>query len=208
MLEFSEEDKLYSSQKNNHISELTKAISNKIIKNDISNKRISLRILNEEENLKINEQEQIKNNKLNLNNEKEKVLVNLDENKARIQFLRKGSMSITKIEKDPTCWEKFSVITLKILENNYYLIFMCLITFFVLFSNDINSGFLPIGTDFYFKIASLCAFVLFSLEIILSSLVRENYLFSFFFWLDVLSTLSLLMEIDFIFNPIIDALTG
>lgn len=37
---------------------------------------------------------------------------------------------------------------------------------------------------------------MFSIEIILSVLVKEGYFLSFFFWLDTISTISLLLDIN------------
>jgi len=37
---------------------------------------------------------------------------------------------------------------------------------------------------------------IFLLELVLSSIAIQGYLFSFFFWLDILSTLSMLMDIN------------
>ena len=83
---------------------------------------------------------------------------------------------------------------------------MCLVTFYALFSNDIDNAFLSPTLDINFDIFSTVAFVLFLIEVILSSYARENYTFSFFFWLDIISTFSLLMEIDFVFYPFMNAI--
>ncbi len=123
-------------------------------------------------------------------------------------LLKRTSTIAANLENESTLNEKLQKAILSYLENNYYIIFMCIVTFYALFSNDINIGFLPYYTDIYFDIISTIAFALFFVEIILSCYARENYTFSFFFWLDLISTLSLIMEIDFIFTPIMNSLLG
>ena len=39
---------------------------------------------------------------------------------------------------------------------------------------------------------------MFSIEILLASLARKNYICSFFFWLDFISTVSLILDINMI----------
>jgi hypothetical protein len=62
--------------------------------------------------------------------------------------------------------------------------------------------------DFTFDIIQTIMFVLFSLEIIFTALAKRNYILSFFFWLDIGSTLSLIQDISFIFNPLINLAYG
>ncbi|GMH59763.1 hypothetical protein TrST_g1587 [Triparma strigata] len=57
-----------------------------------------------------------------------------------------------------------------------------------------------VGSRDYFGLhfCSLLSFLFFTFEIIMSSLVIEHYSFSFFFWLDMIGTISLLPDIAFI----------
>jgi len=43
---------------------------------------------------------------------------------------------------------------------------------------------------------------MFTIEIILSVIVKKGYTFSFFFWLDILSTISLILDINMVSNAI------
>ena len=58
--------------------------------------------------------------------------------------------------------------------------------------------------DVKFDIFNIVLIILFSIEIFLSSLVIDNYFLSFFFWLDFISSISLLFDIS-MFTDIIYA---
>jgi hypothetical protein len=49
------------------------------------------------------------------------------------------------------------------------------------------------------------SFGFFVVEMILQSFLREDYWLGFYFWLDLISTLSLLTDIGWIMNALIDA---
>ena len=49
----------------------------------------------------------------------------------------------------------------------------------------------------------LISFFVFAIEIVLLSVVRPGYLFSFFFWMDVASTLSTVMEIPMVMSGLL-----
>lgn len=80
---------------------------------------------------------------------------------------------------------------------------MILVTIYALFSDDFRVLATPQGADDYFYSLTCVAFVLFMSEIILSIIVKDNY-FGFYFWLDIVSTLSLITDIGWF----MDAITG
>jgi hypothetical protein len=43
----------------------------------------------------------------------------------------------------------------------------------------------------------------FAAEIIVASIVKEGYFLSFYFWLDVVSTITMIPDVGWIWNPII-----
>ena len=49
----------------------------------------------------------------------------------------------------------------------------------------------------------IVCFFLFSIEIILLSIVRPEYMFTFFFYMDVVSTLSLLIEVPMVMSGVL-----
>lgn len=104
--------------------------------------------------------------------------------------------------------KRWKNVLLKIVDNNFVLLFMTALTIFALFSNDIQTAFCPASVDFPFDVIQCILFCLFTFEIILTCLCKDDYIFSFFFWLDVISTLSLIQDISFIFDKILDSGTA
>lgn len=121
------------------------------------------------------------------------------------------NMSIDKQDKiRPIIVEKKIFIKIRqlinqIIDSYYFIGFMMMATIYVLFISDIKSAFINKDADFILNITQTICFALFSLEVILASLVQKDYIFSFFFWLDLISTISLLQDIDFIFDDIVEA---
>lgn len=98
---------------------------------------------------------------------------------------------------------KISKMINQILDSYYYILFMSIITIYVLFISDISSGFLTKEYDNPIMITQVFCFVLFSVELILGIIGLKDYTFSFFFWLDIISTISIIQDIDFMFDPFI-----
>ena len=55
-------------------------------------------------------------------------------------------------------------------------------------------------SDPYFYSFLLVSFVLFSLEIFINTMVKEDFKYSFFFWLDIIATLSLIPDIQWVID--------
>ena len=101
-------------------------------------------------------------------------------------------------------------------------ILMAVVTFYALFGDDFRLGFCPKEADTTFMVLSSISFFLFAIELVLNSLGKtecgprnpakggwrerffgiKGYLFSFFFLLDFVATLSLLPEITWMWGPI------
>lgn len=81
-------------------------------------------------------------------------------------------------------------------------IIMTLFTFYALFAEDIRVAAFGKDADFPFQIVHTIAFSLFLLELIIFSVVRSDYKWSFFFWLDLIATFSLVADISWIWYPI------
>ena len=58
------------------------------------------------------------------------------------------------------------------------------------------------NADPYFYAGLIVSFVLFSREIFVNSLVKSDFKYSFFFWLDIIATLSLIPDIRWISDVI------
>lgn len=92
----------------------------------------------------------------------------------------------------------------KILENYAIVGTMSLITLYTLFFDDIRVLALPKSADEECWAVTCLCFALFAIEIILASICKENYFLTFFFWLDIVSTISMLPDIGWIW----DLMTG
>jgi len=79
---------------------------------------------------------------------------------------------------------------------------MTVVTIYALFGDDYRLIYAPVEEDSNYSTLSIVSMILFSLEIILSSIGHDHYLFSFFFWLDLISTVSMITDIP----PVMDAL--
>lgn len=84
------------------------------------------------------------------------------------------------------------------LDNIYFNLFITLITIYALFGSDIQAVFFTLEADVTFDSMTLVSFLIFIIEIILSFAFRKDYRFAFFFWLDIISTCSLLMDVTWV----------
>jgi hypothetical protein len=92
----------------------------------------------------------------------------------------------------------------QILESNLELLIMAIFTFFALFGSDLKSLFLRPKDDDIFNSIYLFVLILFLLEFFGNWFVKPTYVSTFFFWLDLMSIISLFLEIDWILNPLVD----
>ncbi|ESS35638.1 adenylate and guanylate cyclase catalytic domain-containing protein [Toxoplasma gondii VEG] len=82
------------------------------------------------------------------------------------------------------------------------LVISTLNVFFALFGSDLQLAFFDKSADTAFQIGFIVSLVLFLTEMIVTILVDENYKWSFFFWLDVIATASLCLDVPWIIDPI------
>ena len=75
---------------------------------------------------------------------------------------------------------------------------MTLITIYALFFDDIRILLVPKTYDDLFYGVTLFGVVAYLIEIIVSSIVLEGYFLGFFFWLDFVSTVSMIGDIGWI----------
>lgn len=68
-------------------------------------------------------------------------------------------------------------------------------TMFALFASDFKLLYVPIDYDGIFIVITCLSMAIFTLEIILTSILQKEYFNSFYFWLDVISTVSLISDI-------------
>jgi hypothetical protein len=86
----------------------------------------------------------------------------------------------------------------EIVEGKLVTTVMTLLTLFALFGDDFRLWFAVKDADSYFFAILTVSFILFFFEIMINSGVQDDFKYSFFFWLDIIATVSLLPDIEFI----------
>jgi hypothetical protein len=92
-------------------------------------------------------------------------------------------------------WKKGIV---KFLDHPITSIFMTLITVYSLFFDDIRVLGVSKDADNVFYVITLICMACFLVEIVLASIAKDDYFLTFFFWLDLISTLSMVTDVGWI----------
>lgn len=92
--------------------------------------------------------------------------------------------------------------TRKCLDHYVTVIVMTLITVYALFFDDIRVLAFSKSADDVFYGFTLFGMIAFTVEIIIGAIVAEDYYLSFFFWLDVVSTISMIPDCGWIWDPL------
>jgi len=88
------------------------------------------------------------------------------------------------------------------LESTFFNIFITVVTVWALFGDDIRVIAVTKESDVIFSILTIIVFVVFCVEVFLSSYATQDYIYGFYFWLDIISTASLLLDIGWISDVI------
>lgn len=86
-------------------------------------------------------------------------------------------------------------ISKKIINNTVFSILITLITIYALLADDIRQLVFGLESDYYFDILTILSMGIFTLEIILNVLVKKDYFNTFFFYLDIISTVTMILDI-------------
>ena len=90
------------------------------------------------------------------------------------------------------------------IESNRWGFSISIVTLYALFGEDFRLLVCPKSLDYSFSVFSFIALLIFSIEIAVSVYARKGYAYSFFFWLDIVSSLSIIPDIPFIWDPLLD----
>ena len=74
---------------------------------------------------------------------------------------------------------------------------------FTMIGDDFKIAFLSISVDGVFNIITILAMVIFTFEIIVNSIIQSDYFNSFFFWLDIITSLTLIFDISWVMESMI-----
>jgi len=80
---------------------------------------------------------------------------------------------------------------------------MFVLTVYVLFGDDLRLAFFRKGADPVFNIITIVSIFLFSVELVLTSIAIDDYFLSFFFCLDIVSTVSLILDLTFVWEYLV-----
>jgi len=89
----------------------------------------------------------------------------------------------------------------EIIDGKVVAIIMGIVTVWVLFGDDLRLLLTTKSSDTAFFATFFLCLILFLIEIVANSVFLPEYKFSFFFWLDVVATISLVPDIPIIFDP-------
>ena len=90
----------------------------------------------------------------------------------------------------------------ELVEGKYITLLMTFLTLFALFGDDFRLWFFSKPADPYFFAILMVALFLFALEILINAAVLDEFKYSFFFWLDIIATISLLPDIDWVVDAL------
>jgi hypothetical protein len=93
---------------------------------------------------------------------------------------------------------------LRFLESTYFQLLTLLLTFYALFFDDYQQLFCRVQTDSLFDAVSLAAMALFLAELCISSGALPGYFNSYDFYLDILSALSIIIDLNMIKTKMAD----
>ena len=79
---------------------------------------------------------------------------------------------------------------------------MTIVVLFSLFGDNIRLWATPKEADPYFFSGFILSFLLFGIEILVKTVVDEEFKYSFFFWLDIIATISLILDVPWLIDPI------
>ena len=91
----------------------------------------------------------------------------------------------------------------KIIDHYIVVILMTIVTVYALYFDDIRILAFPKSADDIFYGITLLGMILFIVEIMIASYAKDGYKKSFFFWLDIVSTVTMIPDCGWIWDPII-----
>jgi hypothetical protein len=113
-----------------------------------------------------------------------------------------------KLDKTPKYCKKAKKIGQKILDHPITNFAFILFTIWALFADDIKMMTTSNEADVGFSVSIIFIQFIFTLEVIVGSFCVDNYFLGFFFWLDVISIVSLLLNIHWMNDIIVENISG
>ena len=95
-----------------------------------------------------------------------------------------------------------------IIDDKWIILLMTMVTLWALFGDNIRLYATTKTADTYFYISFVFILCLFVIEIFFTSLAVDDYKYSFFFWLDIVASISLVLDIPYMIDPLITLFGG
>jgi len=87
-------------------------------------------------------------------------------------------------------------VSISIANSSFFSVLTTILTFYALFGDDVRLALTEKKDDWAFDMLTVMAMIVFSTEIIACSIGKPGYVFGFFFWLDILSTTTLIFDVS------------
>lgn len=117
-----------------------------------------------------------------------------------------GASDVVKKGKNPRLKRVASVSRL-IVDNRFVIGFTTFLTFLALFGDDLRKWLTLKAFDSTYNDLVLVVMIVFLVEIVLSSLGKDGYFLGFFFWLDLVSTVTMAFDLTYV-NDVLFATSG
>lgn len=92
----------------------------------------------------------------------------------------------------------------KLLDRVSFQTIMFILTVYALIGDDIRLASTPQAADLWFNIVTIVAFLLFAFELLASCIGKDDYFLGFFFWLDLVATCSLILDITWVYSAFME----
>ena len=102
-------------------------------------------------------------------------------------------------------WQLFKYRTQKIVQGGPFTMVMLVLTIWALFGEDLKVRYAEQSADSSFEVFAVVLFIIFMMELVVNSLMQDGYFGSFFWWLDLIAALSMLLDVEVIREAIMGA---
>jgi hypothetical protein len=145
----------------------------------------------------------LKNNYLSINELEKKKAVDRIENEVNNSFKLTDKKEKIEVISATNTWDfsRMKELVNTIFEHDAYIASIMSVIIYCIFADDVRVGFLTTTWDLFIDIVLILSFLIFGAEFILSFIFKTNYLFTFYCYIDLLSFLSIILDIQLFLNP-------
>lgn len=90
------------------------------------------------------------------------------------------------------------------LDRVWFQVVMFILTIYALIGDDIRLAGFGQPEDVFFNVITIVALLLFSAELVGSCIAKDDYFLGFFFWLDLIATASLILDITWVYSAFME----